>query len=192
MGENGTTRRRALIGGGGALVGALGVVGSAAPAAAGDNRDELDAAAIRQLSINYAIGTDAVSRGDLDTARARYQASFTPDATIGAGFDPAAPALTAQGPEEWLGVVAQAFEPYTATQHLLGTIDVVFPAGPGRRRQASMSTYLNATHVLAATKELSTVLGTYFDQVELIDRNWRIVDRFLQFTSFETSPRTLP
>jgi hypothetical protein len=46
--------------------------------------------------------------------------------------------------------------------------------------------------VLAATKELSTVLGTYFDQVELIDRNWRIVDRFLQFTSFETSPRTLP
>ena len=192
MNESSTTRRRALIGGGGALVGAIAVVGSAAPAAASDNSDELDAAAIRQLSINYAIGTDAVSRGDLDTARARYAASFTPTATIAAGFDPAAPALVANGPEEWLAVVVEAFQPYTATQHLIGTIDVVFPDGRGPRREASMSTYLNATHVLAATEELSTVLGTYFDDVQLIDGSWRIVHRFLQFTSFETSPRTLP
>jgi hypothetical protein len=186
------TRRRVLIGSGGALAGAVAAVGAAAPAGASDVGDEGEAAAIRQLSINYAIGTDAVSHGDLDTARARYAATFTADAPIAAGFDRTAPALTAHGPEEWLGVVVDAFQPYTATQHLLGTIDVVFPAGRRRRRDASMSTYLHATHVLAASKELLTVLGTYLDRVELIDREWRIVDRFLQFTSFETTARTLP
>ena len=187
-----TTRRNALIGGGVALAGAVGIVGSGAVASASDVRDELEAAAIRQLSINYAIGTDAVSRGDLDTARARYSATFTAGAPIAAGFDRNAPALTAHGPEEWLGVVVEAFKPYTATQHLLGTIDVVFPVSRGRLREASMSTYLHATHVSAASSELLTVLGTYFDQVRLVDGGWRIVNRFLQFTSFETAPRTLP
>lgn len=91
-----------------------------------------------------------------------------------------------------MGVVAEAFTPYTATQHLLGTIDVVFPDVRGPRRRASMSTYLHATHVFAASKELLTVLGTYVDDVVLVDGQWRIVERFLQFTSFETSTRTLP
>jgi len=192
MEHESTTRRTVLLGGGAAVAGAAVLVGTGTPVGASDVRDEREAAAIRQLSINYALGTDAVARGDLDAARALYEATFTADAAISAGFDPAAPALTATGPEEWLGVVADAFVPYTATQHLLGTINVEFPDQPGRRRQASMSSYLHATHVFEATPELLKVLGTYFDDVAVVDGEWRIVARFLQFLSFETVPRTLP
>jgi hypothetical protein len=61
-----------------------------------------------------------------------------------------------------------------------------------RRRQATMTSYLTATHVLIATPTLSTVLGTYIDDVAKVRGSWRITKRFLQFTSFETSTRTAP
>ncbi len=154
----------------------------------------VDEAAIRQLSVRYALGTDAIGAGDLDLGLRYYRRTFTHDAAVSAGFDRSAPALSTVGWESWAGIVRDAFVPYSATQHLLGTIDVeVGPeVGPDQRRKGRMSTYLQATHVLADTPELLEVLGTYLDEVVLTDFGWRIARRFLQFTSFETVPRTLP
>lgn len=179
------------------LLGAAVVAGTAAvlvdsgTASAGSWHNLQDEADIRQLSINYALGTDSISAGNKPRALEYYGRTFSADALITAGFDPAAPALVANGPQEWADVVENAFQPYSATQHLLGTIDIEID---NRRGPASMSTYLQATHVFTApSKDLLTVLGTYYDTVERQRRGgWLIVKRFLQFTSFETSQRSAP
>lgn len=159
-------------------------------ASAGGWHSLQDEADIRQLSINYALGTDSISAGNKPKALEYYGRTFSADALITAGFDPAAPALVANGPQAWADVVEKAFQPYSATQHLLGTINVDFDQ---LRGSAMMTTYLHATHVVTANKDLLTVLGTYYDTVEQQRRvGWRIVKRFLQFTSFETSQRSLP
>jgi hypothetical protein len=156
-----------------------------------------DQLAIAKLAVYYGLGTDAIAAAAGAAAGLPYyRRIFTPDATIAAGFDRSAPALTSTGPDEWAAVVAGAFVPYQATQHLLGTINVeIGRDGAGNRTKksrASMSTYLTATHVFRANKDLLIVLGTYYDDVERTRGGWRIVNRFLQFTSFETRQRTAP
>lgn len=148
-----------------------------------------DQLAIRQLSIDYALGTDAIGVGDIDAGRALYAQAFADDATIGAGFDPANPALVANGRDEWADVVIGAFQAYSATQHLLGTINVTVDQN---RQAARMTSYLEATHVLKNSLELLIVKGTYIDTVERSQGQWVIVERFLQFLSYNTVARTLP
>ncbi|BAN03250.1 nuclear transport factor 2 family protein [Ilumatobacter coccineus] len=186
--------RRAVIGGGGAAL----VAGSAAAllpsgtVSAGRSSNPARAAdelAIRQLSVNYALGTDAIGAGDIAGGRALYEQAFTAEATIAAGFDRAAPALVANGRDEWADVVIGAFQSYSATQHLLGTINITIDQ---RGRSAQMTSYLEATHVLRASQELLIVKGTYIDTVESDRGDWRITERFLQFMSYNTVPRTLP
>ena len=187
-----TVGRRALLGAGTAVVaGTAAVLLPSGAVSAGGWHSLQDEADIRQLSINYALGTDSISAGNKPRALDYYSRTFSPDALITAGFDPAAPALVANGPAAWADVVENAFQPYSATQHLLGTINVDFGQRGGG---ATMSTYLHATHVFKApSMDLLTVLGTYIDTVEQQRRTgWRIVKRFLQFTSFETSQRTAP
>ncbi|WP_420453200.1 nuclear transport factor 2 family protein [Ilumatobacter sp.] len=184
--------RRSLLGGGAAVVAgtaALAVPGGGVAARSNPARTS-DAAEIRQLSIDYAIGTDAIAVGDADTGREIYRRIFTADASITAGFDPSAPSLSSTGPDEWTDAVIAAFAPFTATQHLLGTIDVSL--GGNRNQPAAMTSYLQATHVYRDTPELLTVLGTYVDRVERTRDGWRIADRFLRFLSFSTIERTLP
>ena len=184
--------RRSVLGGGAALAaGAAALVAPAGVASARSNpASTSDEAEIRRLSIDYALGTDAIAVGDVATGRELYTRIFAPDAPIRAGFDPAAPSLTSVGPREWADVVVGAFEPYLATQHLLGTIAITL--GSNRRAPARMTTYLQATHVLRDSPELLTVLGTYVDRVERRSGGWQITDRFLRFTAFSTTPRTLP
>lgn len=187
-----TVGRRALLGAGTALAaGTATMLLPGGAASAGSRYNLQDEADIRQLSINYALGTDSISAGNKPRALEFYGRTFSDDAPITAGFDPAAPALVANGPAAWADVVVTAFQPYSATQHLLGTINVDFG---GRHGPVTMSTYLHATHVFKApSKDLLTVLGVYIDTVEQQRRTgWRIVNRFLQFISFETSQRTLP
>lgn len=151
--------------------------------------DASDRLAISQLSINYALGTDAIGAGEIERGRALYAQAFAEDAQIGAGFDPAAPALVADGRDAWADVVIGAFQAYSATQHLLGTINVEVERG---RKLGRMSSYLEATHVLNDSQELLIVKGTYFDTVERSRGQWIITERFLQFFSYNTVPRTLP
>jgi hypothetical protein len=186
-----TTRRvtrRAVLAGGG--VAATATLATAAPAFADDRgRDATaDELALTKLAVYYGLGTDAIGRGDPATGLAYYRRIFTPDATISAGFDRSAPALTSTGPEEWAKTVETAFVPYQATQHLLATID---PEITGRNT-GTIRSYLQATHVFKASLDLLIVLGYYDDEVVRTREGWRIATRFLQFVSFETRQRTLP
>lgn len=183
--------RRSVLGAGAAAVvaGSAAALAVASPASAGRNPVDTTAeVAIRQLAVDYAIGTDAIAVGDLDTALARYRRAFSPDATIAAGWDSAAPALSATGPDAWAQIVQNAFVPHLATQHLLGSIDVTLDG----RSAATMSSYLEATHVYRDQPNLLIVKGTYYDQVQRTAQGWRITARFLQFVSFNTVARLLP
>ena len=164
---------------------------AAAPAAAADRSSEhatFDEAALAKLVVYYGLGTDAIGRGDQATGLSYYHRIFTPDARIAAGFSKSSPALTSTGPDEWAGVVANAFVPYQATQHLLGTIDAEVTGA----RTATISSYLQATHVFEANQDLLIVLGIYEDQAVRTPKGWRIADRFLTFLTFETRQRTAP
>lgn len=180
-----------MLGGGVAVASAVALSATGTASAEGNRKNLADESAIRQLSINYALGTDAIAVGDVDAATALYGATFTPDAQIGAGFDPSSPSLVANGPTEWADVVIEAFRPYTATQHLLGTINIVHD--PTTANVARMTTYLHATHVFRENLDLLIVLGTYNDVVAWLPKvGWRITERFLQFTSFSTTQRSAP
>jgi SnoaL-like domain len=159
-----------------------------------DKSDEAASeAAIKQLGVDAALATDAITSGDIAGAVARFRAAFSEDAVIAAGFDRDAPLLSAVGPDAWAESVAAAYTTYSASQHLLGTCNVTFDeGGGGRGGVARMTTYLHATFVVAASTGVLTVTGTYRDVVRRGDDGWRITERFLLFTSFSSGVRDAP
>lgn len=193
------SRRGAMVTGAAVTAGAVLAAPGIAFADGGDDDGGSagDQLAIAKLAVYYGLGTDAISAsGGAEAGLPYYRRIFAADAKISAGFSRAAPALTSTGPDEWAAVVAGAFVPYTATQHHLGTINVeIGRDGAGnrtKRSQASMSSYLIATHVFRANKDILVVLGTYYDDVVRTRDGWKIAARFLQFTSFETRQRSAP
>jgi hypothetical protein len=173
--------RRRLVAGGAAV--AAGTAALAVPSfasAAGPSLNRLaDESDIRQLTVNYALATDALGRGEHDFGLALYEATFTADAPIQAGTSP-----TLIGPEAWAEFVETALTPFSATQHLLGTINVILGSG-NNPSAATMTTYLHATHEFAPGGNILVVLGTYFDDVVRLKEGWRISKRTLVFTSVE-------
>jgi hypothetical protein len=180
--------RRTFLAGGAALVtGSAVVISGAAPAAAeaagSPLQRLLDENAIKQLSVNYALATDMIGRGLRAEGLALYLNTFTRDAQIisGAGTF---------GPEAWADFVFNALEPFSATQHLIGTINVVFAP---QADQAAMSTYLYATHEYSPGGNILAVNTTYFDDVTLTAQNsrdrtdagWRITKKVLELTALE-------
>lgn len=144
-------------------------------------------AAIEQLTLDYAFGTDAIGRGDLQRGKELYRACFTPDAVIAVFFPRAsndftgAPDSTKTGPDEWAEFVASVFKgKYTATQHLIGNI-VVHVHGD----TATMTSYLHATHKRADTS-IDVANGTYEDDVVVHGGQWRIRRRTLKLITFLT------
>ena len=118
------------------------------PGLASDNLSHLqDEAAIRQLTICYALGTDAIGAGEVDKGKALYKACFTQDAPIAALF-PDGQGTERTGPAAWADFVNEIFRDnkYTATQHLIGTINISIDHTTGKT--ASMTSYLHATHLL--------------------------------------------
>lgn len=150
-------------------------------AEAAARRRAVDEAATRQLAVNYALATDALGRGEQEYGRALYQRTFTPDAQIKAGSSP-----TCTGPDAWADYVTRALSASTATQHLIGTINVNFdPTPDGRARTGTMTTYLCASHERSPGGDISVVLGTYVDEVVSTDAGWRITRRTPAITSSE-------
>ena len=99
--------------------------------------------AIRQLAVNYALGTDAIGRDAPETGRALYQQTFTADADISIAGNPD---TQRTGPDEWVGFVEGTFRGagHVATQHLIGSVNIV----PGEGGEsAEMSTYMHASHL---------------------------------------------
>ena len=130
--------------------------------------------AIRQLAVNYALGTDAIGRDEPETGRALYQQTFTADADISIAGNPD---TQRTGPDEWVGFVEGTFRGagHVATQHLIGSVNIV-PGADGE--SAEMSTYMHASH-LGPTGDVFVVLLTYIDQAVHTEDGWRIAGRTL-------------
>ncbi len=130
--------------------------------------------AIRQLAVNYALGTDAIGRDEPEPGRALYQQTFTADADISIAGNPD---TQRTGPDEWVGFVEGTFRGagHVATQHLIGSVNIV----PGEGGEsAEMSTYMHASH-LGPTGDVFVVLLTYIDQAVHTEDGWRIARRTL-------------
>ncbi len=146
-----------------------------------------DEADIRNLTICYAHGTDAIGRGDVAAGRAIYQPCFTKDATFSVVF-PNGQIEERTGSDAWADFVASVFQGagYTSTQHLLGTISIEV-----QDKSATMSTYLHATHVLP-NGSMDIANGTYEDTVVKTEEGWRIQSRKLTLITFLNLAPTAP
>lgn len=146
-----------------------------------------DEADIRNLTICYAHGTDAIGRGDVTAGRAIYQPCFTKDASFSVVF-PNGQQEKRTGSDAWADFVATVFQGagYTITQHLLGTISIEV-----QDTSATMSTYLHATHVLP-NGSMDIANGTYEDSVVQTEEGWRIQSRKLTLITFLNVAPTAP
>ena len=132
--------------------------------------------AIRQLTVNYALGTDAIGRSDLDGGIAIYRETFLPGAEIRV----AGMAEPYTGPEHWAGYVNSHFRErnYRATQHLMGTVNI--SVGTGKKEgTAVISSYLHAAHAVDGEPRVFVVLGTYDDECVRKKGRWWIARRTL-------------
>jgi len=142
-------------------------------------------AEIEALSQRYALGSDAIGRGDVDEGRRLYRSIFTEDAVIGASYpgnDPrGAPDLVATGPDGWVDVVERVFitQGYTASQHMIGNILIDVHGD-----RATMRTLLSATYVLDPGRSLDVGHGTYMDEVVRTRAGWRVARSTLQLISY--------
>jgi hypothetical protein len=140
---------------------------------------------IEDLTYCYAAATDAIGRGDVLGGRAIYGTCFTPDAAIGAsypGSDPNGPPdLVSIGPNAWADVVEGVFADagYQSTQHLVSNVRIKINGNT-----ATMTSYLNATHVLDPFTSVTIANGTYEDVVVRTPAGWRIKQRTLRLISF--------
>jgi len=136
-------------------------------------------AEIEELTVCYALGTDAIGRGNLQEGKNIYQNCFTPDATITAVF-PNGASETRYGANDWADFVYAVFQAngYQATQHLIGTVNISV-----KNNQASMSSYLHATHKLSETS-IDVANGTYVDEVVKTQGSWKISRRTLTLIDF--------
>ncbi|MFN0145834.1 MAG: nuclear transport factor 2 family protein [Dehalococcoidia bacterium] len=140
--------------------------------------------AIRQLSVNYSLGTDAIGRGDRAAGERFYAAAFAADAEVMvAGSERS----RRTGPEGWADYVERTFREMDArrTQHLVGSVNIVLGEDG---RTADVSSYLHAAHV-RSDGAVYTVILTYADRVVLGDAGWRIARRTLYPAGSWTEPK---
>jgi hypothetical protein len=132
----------------------------------------------------YGIATDLIAgpeQSGRSEGRDIYRRIFTPQARIGAaGIDPVT------GPDAWVDVVVGALEPYSATQHLIGTqyvTDLRLPDASGAGGSARMRSYLQAWHS-SADGALWLFMGTYEDELSYSEAHgWQIAAMMLHQTA---------
>ncbi|QLE50764.1 nuclear transport factor 2 family protein [Nostoc sp. C057] len=134
---------------------------------------------IQKLTSCYALGTDAIGRGNLLEGKNIYRDCFTQDAVLTAVF-PDGTTQTNYGTDAWADFVYSVFQGngYTATQHLMGTINISI-----ENNKAVMTSYLHATHKRSETS-IDVANGTYEDQVVNINGRWKIRKRTLKLIDF--------
>jgi hypothetical protein len=134
---------------------------------------------IQKLTSCYALGTDAIGRGNLLEGKDIYRDCFTQDAVLTAIF-PDGTTQTNYGTDAWADFVYSVFQGngYTATQHLMGTINISI-----ENNKAAMTSYLHATHKRSETS-IDVANGTYEDQVVNINGRWKISKRTLKLIDF--------
>ncbi len=134
---------------------------------------------IQQLTSCYALGTDAIGRGNLLEGKNIYRNCFTQDSVLTAIF-PDGASETRYGTDSWADFVYSVFQGngYQATQHLMGTINISV-----ENNKATMTSYLHATHKRSETS-IDVANGTYEDQVVKINGRWKIRNRTLKLIDF--------
>ncbi|MBD2214723.1 nuclear transport factor 2 family protein [Calothrix sp. FACHB-156] len=134
---------------------------------------------IEKLTVCYALGTDAIGRGDLQGGKNIYPDCFTPNATITAVF-PNGDTQTYIGTNAWADFVYAVFQGngYVATQHLIGTININVNGN-----NATMTSYLHATHKRSESS-IDVANGTYEDEVIQQNGRWKIRRRTLKLITF--------
>ncbi|MEM7100908.1 MAG: nuclear transport factor 2 family protein [Pseudomonadota bacterium] len=136
-----------------------------------------DVLEIENLRRLYAKATDLIALGGherVEGARAIYHQIFTPDVDI--KTSPGPDALTANSPDQWVDVVADALEQYQSTQHMIGSQLVQLNGD-----QAHMESYLSAWHQ-RGDGSVMVFLGTYVDSVRKDRSGWQIHAMDLQRT----------
>ncbi|MCC5643881.1 nuclear transport factor 2 family protein [Nostoc sp. CHAB 5824] len=146
------------------------------PASAAQPNAELE---IQKLTSCYALGTDAIGRGNLLEGKNIYRDCFTQDAVLTAIF-PDGASETRYGTDSWADFVYSVFQGngYQATQHLMGTINISV-----QNNQATMTSYLHATHKRSETS-IDVANGTYEDEVVNKNGRWKIRNRTLKLIDF--------
>ncbi|MBN3887373.1 MAG: nuclear transport factor 2 family protein [Nostoc sp.] len=134
---------------------------------------------IQKLTSCYSLGTDAIGRGNLQEGKNIYRDCFTQDAVLTAIF-PDGATQTNYGTDSWADFVYSVFQGngYTATQHLMGTINISV-----QNNQATMTSYLHATHKRSETS-IDVANGTYEDEVVNRNGRWKIRKRTLKLIDF--------
>jgi SnoaL-like domain len=134
---------------------------------------------IQQLTSCYALGTDAIGRGNLLEGKNIYRDCFTQDAVLTAIF-PDGASETRYGTDSWADFVYSVFQGngYQATQHLMGTINISV-----ENNKATMTSYLHATHKRSETS-IDVANGTYEDKVVKNNGRWKIRNRTLKLIDF--------
>lgn len=139
---------------------------------------------LQQLTYCYARGTDAIGRGDVAAGKSIYQGCFTGDAELAVYFPGTdvngPPDYVTTGTDSWADFVSAVFtgNGYTATQHLMGNVQVDVHGNGG-----TMTSYLHATHVVA-DGTIDVANGTYEDEVVRQQGNWKIKRRTLKLITF--------
>jgi hypothetical protein len=141
---------------------------------------------IEYLQRWYARATDLIGTNDpanIEEGRAIYHRIFTPDVRISASDPQAGREFAAQGPDQWVDVVAGALAVFDSTQHLLGTQIVELeslPDAEGNGGQARMASYLQAWHH-DPDRVIDIFLGTYYSKVRYAKGiGWQIYDMRLE------------
>jgi len=163
-------------------------------------------AAVEDLAVCYARGTDALGRAvsavissadpedpvnvgnpEFDAGLAYYRQCFSKDFSFTLEFVPGVPLLTIPAPGssptdpalQWANFVNNTFRgsAYDNTQHHMGSISSEVHADT-----ANMVSYLIATHHYAAGG-VNVVGGTYTDDVVLENGKWVLLHRTLLITS---------
>ncbi|MFT3774798.1 MAG: nuclear transport factor 2 family protein [Minicystis sp.] len=167
-----------------ALAGAFVAVGGGIGQAASNAINVEAESQIEKLTYCYARGTDAIGRGDLAGGKSIYTGCFTNDAEVSVYFPGTdtngPPDFVTTGTDSWADFVESVFtgNGYTATQHHMGNVEVQLSGN-----QATMSSYLHATHVVD-NGTIDVANGTYADEVVKQNGQWKIKRRVLKLITF--------
>lgn len=187
-------RRALIVGGAGLIAGATALVGTAGAAVAHDgttNGGPVPAevyAAICQLKANYVTATDSLPfPGNEDRALALYQATYSDDAEISAGYDETDPDFRVFGPDKLFETIRAALADYRSSQHNVGVIHVSLSRVPGSKRQlATITAHVLVTLVPRTLPGLIRLTATYHDEAERRGGRWQVTKSFAQYLATET------
>lgn len=152
---------------------------------------------IEYLRRQYARATDLIglnTEASIAEGRDIYRRIFTADVKISVVVDGEV-LFTAEGPDAWVQVAADALREFDNTQHLIGTqlVDIhSMPNGQGVGGEAEMSSYLQAWHD-DPDRVLDIFIGTYNDKVRYDpDQGWQIYEMQLWKVSGSIKDLTKP